>query len=233
MPRHPRLEIPGVPLHVTQRGVNRCAIFLCDADRRVFLDYLQRACSKRNVRTHAYVLMDNHIHALVSADAAGSVSSAISVLLHRYVRYFNFRYARIGTLFQGRFKSCLVDTENYLMQVIRYIELNPVRAAIVDDPKDYPWSSARAHLGLRHDPILSTHPAFRALGSTDAERIAAYRGWIAEPVDADEQARIRRYIAQERALGSGRFQDMVERALGYPATVMDSGRKRSAVLKDV
>lgn len=233
MPRHPRLEIPGVPLHVTQRGVNRCAIFLGNGDRQVFLDYLACECSERQVRIHAYVLMDNHVHLLVAAEHAGRISRAMAVCSQRYVRYFNFRYARTGTLFQSRFKSCLVDSESYLMRVIRYIELNPVRAALAEQAKDYAWSSARAHLGLRHDPLVSLHPAYEQLAATPAERVRAYAGWLAQAVDADEQASIRHYLSQERALGSERFQAMVEKTLGFPATVIASGQKRSALLTRV
>jgi putative transposase len=108
MPRHPRLELPGVPLHVTQRGVNRCAIFLGDADRSVFVDFLEAACIERQVRVHAYVLMDNHVHLLLGADGVGCVSSAMAVCSHRYVRYFNYLHARTGTLFQSRLKTIIV-----------------------------------------------------------------------------------------------------------------------------
>jgi putative transposase len=173
--------------------------------------------------------MDNHVHLLLGADGVGCVSSAMAVCSHRYVRYFNYRHARTGTLFQSRFKSCLVDSETYLMRVMRYIELNPVRAGLAETPQDYPWSSARGHLGLRRDRLLSIHPAYEQLAATPDERVAAYRAWLMQPVDAEEQASIRRYMSQERALGSERFHAMVEKALNQPATVMDSGHKRRAV----
>ena len=126
----------------------------------MFLKYLHQACQDWQVKLHAYVLMDNHVHLLLAAEERGRVSSAVAVCSHRYVRYFNFRRARVGTLFQGRFKSCLVDSEGYVLRVIRYIELNPVRAALASRPQAYRWSSARAHLGLRHDPLVAFHPAY-------------------------------------------------------------------------
>lgn len=214
-------------MHVTQRGVNRCAIFLCDDDRQCFLQLLEAACLEREVRIHAYVLMGNHVHLLMSADEAGRVAAAISVCLQRYVFRFNSRYARTGTLFQGRFKSCLVDSEAYVLKVIRYIELNPVRAALVDAPQDYPWSSARAHLGLRLDPLVRFHPAFEQIATSAAQRVNTYLAWLHQAMDADEHSQIRLRLAQERALGSEGFQQMVERTLNLPATIQASGQWRS------
>jgi len=218
-------------MHVTQRGVNRCAIFLCDADRKTFLGYLKEACVEREVGIHAYVLMDNHVHLLVSSSTPGRIASALRVASQRHVKHFNLRHVRTGTLFEGRFKSCLVDSERYLLQVLRYIELNPVRAALAAQPQDYAWSSARAHLGLREDRLITFHPVFEQLADSRLGRIEAYRSWLMQPVDDEEQERIRRYIAQERALGGERFQAMVEKALNQPATVLGQGRKRSAERK--
>ena len=141
MPRQPRLELPGIPLHVTQRGVNRCAIFLDDADRHHYRRLLRDACRKHGVAIHAFVLMDNHVHVLVCATEAGRVSRAMRQAGQSYVQSFNQRHGRVGTLWQGRFKSSLVDSGAYALRVIRYIELNPVRAALVDRPDAYRWSS--------------------------------------------------------------------------------------------
>jgi putative transposase len=164
MPRQPRLELPGIPMHVTQRGVNRCAIFLDDDDRHHYRRLLREACNKHAVAIHAFVLMDNHVHLLLSSLAAGAVSCAMRAVGQAYVQAFNARHSRSGTLWQGRFKSCLVDSDRYLLAVLRYIELNPVRAAMVAAPEEYRWSSVHTHLGRSHDPLLTPHIVYLGLG---------------------------------------------------------------------
>lgn len=226
MPRQPRLELPGIPLHVTQRGVNHCAIFLDDGDRRHYRRLLRDACRRYGVAVHAFVLMDNHVHLLVGATVTGCVSQALRQTGQTYVQSFNQRHGRIGTLWQGRFKSCLVDSDAYLLRVIRYIELNPVRAAMVERPQDYRWSSVHTHLGMAQDPLLTPHPAYIKLGHDHTRRAAVYREWLHAPLHPDELARIRAYMAQEKALGDVRFQAMVEKALNRPAAIRPRGRPR-------
>ncbi len=228
MPRQPRLELPGIPLHVTQRGVNRCAIFLDDEDRHHFRRLLRVACHKHEVAVHAYVLMDNHVHLLLNASRPGDVSRAMRVVGQTYVQSFNTRYRRCGTLWQGRFKSCLVDSDRYLLSVMRYIELNPVRAAMVNSAQDWRWSSVHTHLGLAGDPLLSPHPVYTALGADIAERAMAYVQWLKAGIEDQSLAAIRRYIAQERALGDERFQAMVEKTLNRPAACRPRGRPKKA-----
>lgn len=220
MPRHPRLELPGVPMHVTQRGVNRCAIFLDDYDRHHYRRLLRNACRQQEVAIHAFVLMDNHVHLLVGADEPGRISAAMRHTGQSYVQAFNQRHGRTGTLWQGRFKSSLVEAETHLLRVIRYIELNPVRAAMIDRPEAYRWSGVLTHLGLTQDPLVTLHPSYLALGAN------AYREWLQAALDADETDRIRLFLAQERALGHPRFQAMVERTLNRPANVATRGRPR-------
>lgn len=178
MPRRPRLELPGLPMHVTQRGVNRCAIFIVDDDRHHYRRLLREACSKYAVTLHAFVLMDNHVHLLLTPTQAGGLSRTMREAGQSYVQAFNARHGRCGTLWQGRFKSCLVDSDRYLLTVIRYIELNPVRAAMVTAPEDYQWSSVHTHLGKACDPLITLHPTYLALGSLPAERHAAYGQWL-------------------------------------------------------
>lgn len=226
MPRLPRFEIPGVPVHVTQRGVNRCAIFLDNDDRRRYRRVLRDACRRYEVAIHAYVLMDNHVHLLIGARRTGCISQALRLAGQSYVQTFNLRHDRVGTLWQGRFKSCLVDSQGYALRVMRYIELNPVRAAMVGRPDEHPWSSVRTHLGQTHDPMITLHPAYLALAADPASRASAYRAWLHAPIDPDEVARIRNYIAQEKALGDRRFQSMVAKALDRPADLRPRGRPR-------
>ena len=224
MPRQARIELPGVPMHVTQRGVNRCAIYLDDEDRHHYRRLLQEACTEHDVRLHAYVLMDNHVHLLLHADQPGAVSRAMRAIGQAYVQAFNHRHGRIGTLWQGRYKSSLVDSETYLLRVMRYIELNPVRVAMVDVPEAHRWSSVHLHLGLRPDTLVTPHPLYLSLGNTPGARADAYRAWLTAATDEDEVARIRAHIAQEKALGQPRFQAMLEKTLNRPVALKPRGR---------
>src|SRR5688572_580551 len=153
MPRLARIDVPGLPLHVVQRGVNRVRTFEDDQDRWHYLDLLDRARLKHDVAVHAYVLMSNHVHLLLSASVEGAVSAAMHRIGSAYVRMFNRRHGRVGTLWQGRFKSCLVDHDRYLLAVYRYIELNPVRAGLVAHAEQYRWSSVHGNTGRRFDPL--------------------------------------------------------------------------------
>ncbi len=197
--------------------------FSDDEDRLHFCYVLHEALEEHAIDLHAYVLMDNHIHLLATPRDASSLGRAMRMSGQHYVRYFNLRHGRIGTLWQGRFKSCLVQSDRHLLQVIRYIELNPIRAAMVDAPDAYRWSSVHGHLGAQ-DRLLTRHPLALATGRTDEERSAWHRAWLKEAVDDEELANIRRYISQERAFGNPRFQLMVEKTLGHHAAVRANGR---------
>jgi putative transposase len=224
MPRRPRLDIPGIPMHLTHRGVNRAATFLEPGDPHAYLAALQDAMATHAVRVHAYVLMSNHVHLLVSADGTGAVGRAMRDVGRAYVPAFNRRHGRTGTLWEGRFKSCLVDTDDYLLRAYRYIELNPVRAAMVERPEEHPRSSVHANLGLRADALVTPHPLFAALGCADTPRAVAYRAWLDGGIAADELQGLRRHMQQERAWGSPRFQAMVEETLQRPARCRSRGR---------
>ena len=206
-------------MHVTHRGVNRAAVFLAARDFEVYRSELGDALARDGISLHAYVLMTNHVHLLLSAPRAGAVSRALCRLGRRYVPAFNRRYGRTGTLWEGRYKSCLVDSETYLLWVYRYIELNPVRAALVADPEGYAWSSVHANLGRRADDLVTPHPAFSAFAARQS-----YRDWLLARVSDDELDAIRRYVRQERALGSARFQRMVAETLNRPVVCAPRGR---------
>jgi len=227
MPRRPRLELPGCPLHVTQRGVNHCAIFVDDVDRRHFYDLLCDATAEHGIAVHAYVFMGNHIHLLLTPPAHEALSRAMRNFGQCYVQAFNKRHRRSGTLWQGRFKSCLVDTERYLLTVYRYIELNPVRASMVSLPEHYRWSSVHANLGMIEDPLVTPHSAFLAQDIDPEIRTHAYRTWLREGVGDDELESIRAHLQQERAFGDIKFQAMVEKTLGRPVQLRNRGRPRS------
>jgi len=224
MPRRARLVIPEIPLHITQRGVNRCAVFLDSDDRAHYLRLLSSITKDQGADIHAYVLMGNHVHLLLTPQTTGSASAAMRRLGQCYVQAFNRKYGRTGTLWEGRFKSCLVDTEAYLLSVYRYIELNPVRAAIAVAPERYFWSSAQGNLGIRLDHVLTPHPVFLALSADNAKRAEIYAGWLKQGTCQEDLAAIRAYLGQEKALGSSRFQAMVERTLGRSASWCPRGR---------
>lgn len=228
MPRCPRLQLPGTPFHVTQRGVNRCAIFVDDDDRRHFHDLLCDVTDEHGIAVHAYVFMGNHVHLLLTSPECGALSRVMRNVGQCYVQAFNKRHRRSGTLWQGRFKSCLVDSERYLMTVYRYIELNPVRAAMVACPEQHRWSSVHANLGLGEDRLVKPHPVFLAQHPDPHERARVYQTWLREGINEDELRNIRTHLQQERALGDTKFQAMVAKALGRPVHVTGRGRPRQS-----
>jgi putative transposase len=175
MARHPRLIVPEVALHIIQRGVDRRDCFIAEADRLVYLSNLRQLAAHKYCALHAYCLMTNHVHLLLTPCNAASRSSLMRDLGQRYVAYFNRRHGRTGTLWEGRFRSCLVDSAQHTLACYRYIERNPVRAGMVASPQMYPWSSYAANSARAVDPTLSPHPEYLALASTEAARAEAYR----------------------------------------------------------
>ncbi len=202
MPRPPRVVLPSVPLHVIQRGNNRVPCFTAHNDYLVYLDLLRECAFDCGCALHAYVLMSNHVHLLLSPDDDDSVSTMMQRLGRRYVLYFNRRHARTGTLWEGRFRSSLVQDERYLMVCHRYIELNPVRAGMVDAPSDYPWSSHRGNALGRHDPLLTPHLLYNRLGKTSTARQTAYRHLFSEALSDDTLDQLRQAGRGNRPLGS-------------------------------
>lgn len=197
MPRMPRLLLPGVPLHITRRGINKGAIFVDDEDRHHFRRLMNEAFRHHAVALHAFVLMDNH------APSASSLSLAMRRPGRCYVQGFNLKHRRCGGLWQGRFKSCLVQSERYLLNVMRYIELNPVRAARVRRPEDYRWSSVHTHLARANDSLITPHPLYLALG-IDAGESHYYRAWLEADIAPEELSQLRAHAQQEKALGDER-----------------------------
>lgn len=205
MARLPRLVLPGLPHHVIHRGHNRQPVFLQDGDRRAWKDSLADALERTRVKLHAYVLMDNHVHLLLTPVEAPDLSKAMQFLGRRYVGGFNAVHGRSGTLWEGRFRAAPVETERYLLACMRYIELNPVRAGIVARAEDHPWSSAAHHLGLRIDPLVSDHALYWDLGNTPFDRQSRYRALLEAPGSGAEQAQITESALKGWALGSPEF----------------------------
>ena len=205
MARLPRLTVPGYPHHVIQRGNNRQAIFASNADHQMLLALLDENARKFSVAMHAYVLMTNHFHLLVTPSTTDGLPQMMQAVGRRYVRYFNDRQARSGTLWEGRYRSTLIETDRYLLACMVYIDLNPVRAGMVRDPGDYLWSSHGHYAGLRSDKMLTPHPLFWALGNTPFSREAAYAELVHAGTSLEQQQALTRSTLNGWALGSDRF----------------------------
>jgi len=229
MPRPPRLELPGVAHHVIQRGNNRGTCFFGDADRRFYLKCLQEAAQRRGCAVHAYVLMGNHVHLLVTPAKAGGLGAMMQDLGGRYVRVINRIHARTGTLWEARFRSSLVDSENYLLVCQRYIELNPVRAGLVGDPAEYPWSSHSYYRHGRANRVITEHEVYLRLGFTARDRSVAYLSLFAEALGDCVLERIRAAINTDSAFGCDAFLIAAEEKLGRSVRLPTRGRPPKVV----
>ncbi len=205
MARLPRLSIPGYSHHVIQRGNNRQAIFLNDADRQRMLDLLLEHAEKNKVAIHAYVLMDNHFHLLVTPETEEGLPTMMQAVGRSYVRYFNDRVGRTGTLWEGRYRSTLIEADRYLLACMAYIDLNPVRAETVHAPLDYRWSSHAHYVGQATDKLVTPHPLAWALGNTPFAREAAYKEWVRAGVGIQEQMALSEAALKGWPLGSEAF----------------------------
>lgn len=217
MARQPRLTVPGYPHHVIQRGNNRQLIFHDDQDREKLLALLIEHSQRTKVAVHAYVLMDNHIHLLLTPDTEEGVPQLMQAVGRSYVRYFNNRHGRTGTLWEGRYRSNLIETDRYLLACMVYIDLNPVRAGLVADPAAFAWSSHRHYIGQRIDKLVSPHALIWNLGNTPFAREAAYRELVQSGLSAGQLDALTRSALTGWALGSETFlqslQENTERRL--------------------
>jgi len=210
MARLPRYVIPGQPQHIIQRGNNRQPIFAAEADYQFFRDALVEAAAEHGLAIHAYVWMTTHVHLLASPEFERSISKVFQSVGRRYVQYFNYAYQRSGTLWEGRYRATVVDSERYLLTVMRYIELNPVRAGMVAHPRDYPWSSYGFNaLGAKgpNADWIRPHEEYRRLGRTAAERQAAYRQLFRAAISGVALSEIRECTHKGWALGGERFRE--------------------------
>lgn len=232
MARKPRFTIPGIPQHVVQRGNNREPCFFAPQDYRFYLDSLRESSEKYGCAIHAYVLMTNHVHLLVTPEQQGAIGQCLQSVGRRYVRYVNQVYRRTGTLWEGRYKASLIDTENYLLTCYRYIELNPVRAAMVAHPGDYRWSSHGHNATGATDALLKPHPEYQRLGPTPAARQHAYRETFRIHLDENLVHAIRVALKQELVMGSDRFKDQIEATLKRRVRPGVAGRPRRDGVED-
>ena len=224
MARRPRMVIAGYPHHLIIRGNNRQDIFLDDGDRRRFRGLLGEVMADARVAIHGYVLMSNHVHLVVTPADSPALSGAMQRLGRRYVRYFNDRHLRSGTLWEGRFRAALIETDRYLLACLRYVENNPVRAMMVARPADHSWSSHRHHVGLAVDELLSPHPLYWALGNTPFDREQAWLRLFDEGVGREELGRMRAMATGHaaadpaflQALGQQAGVELLPRPVGRP-----------------
>jgi len=224
MPRKPRMYLPDMPYHVIQRGNNRDATFYAEQDYQFYLDCLYDACSRYKVAVHAYVLMTNHVHLLMTPATEDSISLTMQSLGRRYVQYVNKQYRRTGTLWESRHKASLVDKENYLLHCCRYIELNPVRAGMVAHPEEYRWSSYGCNANGKFNKIVQTHALYNALGLDATERLEAYRALFRHELDVSVLSCIRNAAMFSMPTGDNRFREQIERVLNRKLGYAKQGR---------
>ncbi len=224
MPRRPRIRLADVPQHIVQRGINREPCFFAEEDYHCYLHWLQKSAGDWHCAIHAYVLMTNHVHLLVTSAKPDGIAKLKQSIGRRYVQYINRSYRRTGSLWEGRFKSSLVQAEEYLLTCMRYFELNPVRANMVNDPAQYRWSSYW-HNGLGEaDERITPHPLYLELGNDDATRLPAYRALFRSELDGEALADIRLSLAKGQPLGSERFSEIMCAAVGVRRAQRRPGR---------
>lgn len=226
MPRRTRVHLDGIPLRIVQRGHNREPCFFSEADYESYLYWLGKALGETGCALHAYVLMTNHVHLLLTPRKASLVPKLMISLGRRYVQYINKTYKRTGTLWDSRYKSSSVQAEPYLLFCQRYIELNPVRAAMVDDPAHYRWSSYRYNGLGRADSRIDPHVLYRGLGRNDKERQASYRAMFRTELDRAAIDDIRLAINQNQPMGNERFLARIEAMTGIRRQARPRGRPR-------
>lgn len=228
MARLPRYIIPGQPQHVILRGNNRSDIFRAETDYRFFLEKLQMACAQHGSELHAYVLMTNHLHLLITPKEEQGVSKTMQTLGRYYVQYFNHTYRRTGTLWEGRYKATLIDSESYLLTCMRYIELNPVRAGMVRHPSDYPWSSYHHNARGEPDALITPHLEYRRLGKTKEDHQAVYRQLFKHRIPEQTMKEIRDATNKAWVLGSDRFKTRIKRHIERPVQPTPRGGDRKS-----
>ncbi len=228
MARLPRFVIPGQPQHVIQRGNNREVIFVSDDDYRFYLEHLDDACKQYQCEVHAYVLMTNHVHLLMTPRAENGISKVMQSLGRRYVQHFNYTYDRTGTLWEGRYKATLIDSEQYLLTCSRCIELNPVRAQMVNHPSEYPWSSYCYNALGTVNALLIPHLLYKRLGKSSDARQRVYRQLFRARIKEMTLEEIREATNKAWVMGNDRFKAKVEKLTARQATPKARGGDRKS-----
>jgi putative transposase len=222
--RMPRFAAPGEPHHVIQRGNNRVACFDASSDYRAYCGFLEDACNRFECAIHAYVLMPNHVHILMTPSTPNAIGKVMQSIGRTYVGRFNSIYRRTGTLWEGRYRATVIESESYLFNCYRYIELNPVRAGLVEYPSDYRWSSHSTNAHGTHDSLVTPHDLYVALGRNSDERRTAYRALFARRLAEDVMTEIRIATNKAWALGSSRFRSQLGTKAGRRSQPLWAGR---------
>ena len=231
MPRRPRIKLAGVPQHIVQRGVNREPCFFADEDYHSYLHWLKKAAKDWHCTIHAYVLMTNHVHLLITPETTDGIAKLMQSVGRRYVQYINHSYKRTGTLWEGRYRSSVIQAETYLLACMRYIELNPVRANMVQDLGQYTWSSYRHNALDQANNVITPHTLYQSLGLNPERRQAAYRNLFRSELDEDAIKDIRLALTQSQPLGSKNFSEEICAALGIRHTKQRRGRPSNILEK--
>lgn len=228
MPRHARLVIPHGPHHVIQRGHNRQDVFTQPQDYAYYLDSLQTWKAHFGVKVYAYCLMTNHVHLLIDPGAEPqALGQLMKRVAARQTRYVNRLQGRSGTLWESRYKSSPVETETYLLACSRYIELNPVRAKMVEQPQDYVWSSYGDKIGVRRTPWLDLDPCYQGLARTEKERRRCYQEFVMSAIPNDEWTLIRQAVQRGQLTGTERFIEEVAAKIGKRVVLRGQGRPKN------
>jgi REP-associated tyrosine transposase len=226
MPRKPRNYLSGIPAHVVQRGNNRNACFFTEDDYLFYLECLRAGLRRYAVKLHAYVLMTNHVHLLLTPSDETGISRLLQHIGRLYVLYVNKTYRRSGTLWEGRHKSSLVDAEHYLLACYRYIEMNPVAAGMIETPDQYRWSSYAWHAWGKPDRLITDHELYKRLGLDPKARQLAYRGLFQYHLAEKDVHAIRESLAYNYPLGNNRFREQIEATLGRGIGQKQRGRPK-------
>ncbi|GAB3657278.1 transposase [Ramlibacter alkalitolerans] len=226
MARLPRLTVPGYPHHIIQRGNNRQPIFGDRADYELLLGLIDEHARKQQVAVHAYVLMSNHLHLLATPETVEGIPQLMQAVGRRYVRTFNLRHARTGTLWEGRYRSTLIQAERYLLACMVYLDLNPVRAGMVADPAEYPWSSYHHYVGRRNDRLVTPHPLYWELGNTPFAREQAYEELVHAGITPSQQQALTDSALRGWALGEPDYVADLQRRTARRVARSQAGRPR-------
>ena len=232
MARKPRFSLPGIPQHVIQRGNNREPCFYAEDDYYRYLGDLKEALGHNDCRLHAYVLMTNHVHLLLTPMTEHGISHLMQDTGRKYVRYVNRTYRRSGTLWEGRYKSSLLDSEAYLLTCMRYIELNPLRANMVAHPGEYRWSSYACNAHGQDNALVTPHPVYQQLGADPAARQYTYRELFHAHMEHTTVHAIREALNQELVLGREDFKDRIEQMTKRRTRSGRSGRPRTGGVEE-
>lgn len=234
MPRRSRIIVPDIPLHIIQRGNNHQPCFFADEDYLLYLDWLEEYAKSEGCSIHSYVLMTNHVHILLTPETSKSAGTLMKRLGQRYVQHINRTYKRSGTLWEGRYRSCIVQQQEYLFSCQKYIEMNPVRSGIVQHPGEYRWSSYLINCQGNASGLLKPHPLYQSLGLTNTDYQIAYQQMYQSELETGEIDKIRKATNGNFALGNDRFQNEIGKVLGRRVAPGRAGRpKKENVSKSI